>query len=67
MKNTLSKLVLAGALLAATLSAASAATRHHMRVNDDAGYTSAGSFSNTATNQYSDDEQRRRDIGGQGG
>lgn len=66
MKNTLSKLVLAGAVLAATLSAASAATRH-TRVNEDAGYAyGTSNFSNTA-NQYSDDEQRRRDIGGQGG
>lgn len=56
MKNSISKLVLVGAILASTLAAASAAPRHQERATGD------GVYSN-----HFDSEQAQRDRGGQGG
>ena len=72
MKNsTLAKIALVGAVLASSLSAASAATRQHVRTNAAAsalhyGY-GMGPLSNPNDQQFVDNEQARRDLEGQGG
>ena len=66
MKNLLVKIALAGAVLASTLPAASAAARHQMRSGD--GYSASSQSSQAGWNsRWVDDEQARRDIENAGG
>lgn len=66
MKNSISKLVLVGAILASTLAAASAAPRHQVSASTSYAYD-MGSSPDAVYNNHFDNEQARRDIGGQGG
>lgn len=68
MKNLLVKITLAGAVLASTLSAASAATRHQMPLNAADSYGVAAWTNQSAWDgRWADNEQARRDIENAGG